>query len=65
MYPRLHKANSIRPSFYSSLGKHDAVPQYFGASVSGVQLGRAGIVVRRLVRVKRTIRYGSQTTSQH
>ena len=40
--------------FYSSLCKHGPARQNFGASASGVQLGRAGIVARRLVRVKIT-----------
>ena len=43
------------PVFYSSLCKHGPARQNFGASASGVQLGRAGIVARRLVRVKETV----------
>ena len=37
--------------FYSNLCKHGPARQNFGASASGVQLGRAEIVARRLVRV--------------
>ena len=37
--------------FYSSLCKHGPARQNVGASASGVQLGRTGIVARRLVRV--------------
>ena len=50
----LHKASSIRLLCYSSLCKHGPMRQYFGALASGVQLGRAGILARRLVRVKIT-----------
>ena len=47
--------------FYNSLCKHGPARQNFGASASGVQLGRAGIVARRLVRVKEQIE--DKTTS--
>ena len=53
----LHKASSIRLSFHSSLCEHGPACQNFGASASGVQLGRAGIVARRLVRAKEISRF--------
>ena len=48
----LHKASSIRLSFYNSLCKYGPARLNVGESASGVQLGRAGILARRLVRVK-------------